>query len=119
MSSNRQVYSTDKTLRKCPVCEEILTECTCQKEEEVVPSKISAALSLEKSGRNGKTVTLIARLPQSSNFLKDLLSELKQKCGAGGTSYLDGKKGGCIEIQGDHRDRVRAFFVAKNFRIKN
>ncbi len=119
MSSSRQVYSSDKTLGKCSACKELLTECVCKKSEEVITSKIAAVLSLEKSGRSGKTVTLISQLPAAPDFLKKILSELKQKCGAGGTCYTDDKKGGCIEIQGDNRERIRKFFVSRGLKIKN
>lgn len=55
-----------------------------------------------KQGRGGKTVTLITGLPGSDDDLDALLKALKQLCGAGGAR--DGRH---LEIQGDHRERIR------------
>jgi translation initiation factor 1 len=119
MEKNRQVYSTDsKANAKCPVCKEILAECLCERTEPVVLDKIRAVLSLEKSGRAGKVVTLVSQLPKSLEFLKELLSGLKQKCGAGGTSYIDPKKNGCVEIQGDQKEAIRSFLSKKGIKVK-
>jgi translation initiation factor 1 len=56
-----------------------------------------------KSGRKGKTVTLIINLPGDDASKKKLLKTLKGQCGAGGTM-----KEGVLEIQGDHRDKLLA-----------
>ena len=76
-----------------------------------------AVLRIEKSGRGGKTVTVIDQLPKVELFLKDLCSELKKKCGTGGTYLLD-KKEGVIEIQGDKRVLIRSLLEAKQFKVK-
>lgn len=76
-----------------------------------------AVFRLEKSGRGGKTVTVIDQLPKQEVFLKQLCKELKNKCGTGGT-YLMDKKEGVIEIQGDKRDQIKAIFEQKSFRYK-
>jgi len=68
---------------------------------------------MEKAGRGGKTVTVVYGLPQNAAFLKDLAQELKRTCGTGGTVTDDG-----VELQGDLRDRVRNFLVAKGFGVK-
>lgn len=39
--------------------------------------------------------------------------ELKRLCGTGGTS-----KNGLVELQGDHRDKIVAFFEGKGRRVK-
>jgi translation initiation factor 1 len=67
----------------------------------------------ETKGRKGKGVTRVTGLCLDAAELKALAKRLKQVCGSGGTV-----KGGTIEIQGDHRDRVveelhRAGFKAK------
>lgn len=66
-----------------------------------------------KSGRGGKTVTLITGLPGSEAELDGLLKVLKQHCGAGGS-----RDGRTIEIQGDHRDRLQARLEALGHRVK-
>ena len=76
-----------------------------------------AIFRIEKSGRGGKTVTVIDNLPKQEIFLKDLTKELKNKCGTGGTYLMDGKEG-IIEIQGDKREAIKAIFDKKNFKYK-
>lgn len=57
----------------------------------------------EVAGRGGKGVTVISGLPGDAAQLAELATRLKKLCGAGGAV-----KGGVIEIQGDHRDRLVA-----------
>lgn len=72
---------------------------------------------LEKSGRGGKTVTVIDQLPQNEVFVRDLCKELKSKCGSGGTYNLLSDRGQ-IEIQGDKRDAIKAVLTKKGIRFK-
>lgn len=58
-------------------------------------------VSRTKTGRGGKTVTLVTGLPIA--VLDATAKELKRLCGTGGTA-----KDGIVEIQGDHRERVVA-----------
>ncbi|HEY8279293.1 MAG TPA: hypothetical protein VIH99_06705 [Bdellovibrionota bacterium] len=114
----RLVFSSDPELnKKCPKCKEILAACTCVEEGPVKSYKFVAILRLEKQGRGGKIVTVIDRLPKQELFLKDLTSELKKKCGTGGTYLTDGKDG-VIEIQGDQREKIRALLSAKGITVK-
>lgn len=53
----------------------------------------------ETRGRAGKGVTVITGLPLSPAELAQLATQLKKRCGSGGTV-----RDGVIEIQGDHRD---------------
>ncbi len=104
----RLVYSTDPVLnQKCQKCKELLSECICVPEDNPKSYKFIAILRIEKSGRNGKTVTVIDRLPKNELFLKNLTTLLKKKCGSGGTYLLEGKEG-VIEIQGDKRPIIRS-----------
>lgn len=79
--------------------------------------KFVATLKLENSGRAGKTVTVINNLPKQEIFLRELTSELKKKCGSGGT-YLMDQKEGVIEIQGDKRELIAKLFTQKAFHFK-
>lgn len=122
MSDNsRLVYSTDSSKKeKCPKCKELLSECTCEKADGLARKsgyKFVAKLRMEKSGRNGKIVTVIDELPKQEIFLRDLTTELKKKCGSGGT-YLTSGKEGVIEIQGDKRDMIRTIFTKKGYNFK-
>lgn len=56
-------------------------------------------VSRTKTGRGGKTVTLVTGLP--SREVSAVAKELKRLCGTGGTV-----KDGTVEIQGDHRQRI-------------
>ncbi len=67
----------------------------------------------DRRGRKGKTATAIIGLPGSEEQLDDLLKELKQHCGAGGT-----RVGRVIEVQGDHRERLEAKLIAMGHRVK-
>lgn len=55
----------------------------------------------EVAGRGGKGVSVISGLPLKPSELEELATRLKKLCGAGGAV-----RGGVIEIQGDHRDRL-------------
>ena len=76
-----------------------------------------AVFRMEKSGRGGKTVTVIDQLPKQEIFLRDLCKELKNKCGSGGTYSLEGKEG-LSKIQGDKRDPIKANITKKGYRFK-
>ncbi|HKZ73384.1 MAG TPA: stress response translation initiation inhibitor YciH [Steroidobacteraceae bacterium] len=57
----------------------------------------------ETKGRAGKGVTVITGLPLARAQLEALATELKKRCGSGGTV-----RERVIEIQGDHRNRLVA-----------
>lgn len=67
----------------------------------------------EKGGRGGKTVTTVTGLPGTDTEVEAMLKALKQLCGAGGT--LDGRT---VEVQGDHRDRVRIYLEGRGLNVK-
>jgi translation initiation factor 1 len=91
-------------------------DCKCSTRtgaEQVMPAKVTAKLRMEKGGRGGKTVTVVDGLPDNEAFLKALCAELKRACGTGGAV-----KDGTIELQGEHRDRLRELLRAKNYTVK-
>ena len=109
----RIVYSTGVGAM-CPDCGWPKDNCQCSKQfDQPVPLKITAKLRMEKKGRGGKTVTVIAGLPRNNAFLTELCQELKRACGTGGTVSDD-----AIELQGDLRDRVRACLRKKELVVK-
>ena len=63
--------------------------------------------------RNGKPVTVVFDLPLRADEVAALASKLKAACGSGGTA-----KDGCVEIQGDHRDKVVAFLQQAGHAVK-
>lgn len=109
----RAVYSTERG-RLCPVCGWPAAECRCSTAlDEPVPQKVVARLRIEKAGRRGKTVTVVEGLPRNRTFLKDTATDLKRTCATGGTVVEDR-----IEVQGDHRERIRAFLTSKGWVVK-
>lgn len=115
--NTRLVYSSDPELnRKCPKCKEVVSECTCEAEQDPT-MKFTAVLRIEKQGRGGKTVTVIDKLPKNDAYLKNLTTLLKKKCGSGGTHLMDGPHG-VIEIQGDKRDLVRTLLAQQKIPSK-
>ena len=113
----RLVYSTDVG-RVCPGCGWPTADCKCSRRaaDAVLPSRLGqivAKLRMEKKGRAGKTVTVVAGLPRNAAFLRELCQELKRACGTGGAVSDD-----TIELQGDLRDRVREYLVKKEFVVK-
>lgn len=95
------VYSTGIGER-CPNCLRARPECVCRKG---TPGKAAAdgivRVSRETQGRKGKGVTVITGLGLPEPELQRLATELKKRCGSGGSVET-----GRIEIQGDHRDRL-------------
>jgi translation initiation factor 1 len=109
----RSVYETGKG-RLCPKCGWPASDCHCSKAaQEPVPAKLRCVLRLEKKGRGGKSVTVVADLPRNQAFLAGLAAELKQACGTGGT-VADG----AVEIQGDQRERLRPLLAARGWTVR-
>ena len=109
----RTVYSTENG-RVCPRCGWPEKSCRCStKAVQPVPDRIVARLRIEKAGRKGKTVTVVEGLPRNPAFLKDLSGELRRACGTGGKAAEDR-----VEIQGDHRERLRELLVSKGWVVK-
>jgi translation initiation factor 1 len=112
---SRLVYSTASG-RVCPTCGWPERDCKCSSafaKDHPVPPRIVAKLRIEKSGRGGKTVTVVYDLPQNQTLLRELSAELKRACGAGGAVVEN-----TVEVQGDQIDRVRAVLVKKGWTVK-
>ncbi len=83
---SRLVFSTAAG-RVCPGCGWPERDCRCSENRapsEPVPDRVVAKLRIEKSGRGGKTVTVVYDLPRNAAFLSELSQELKRLCGTGG-----------------------------------
>jgi predicted translation initiation factor SUI1 len=78
------------------------------------PRKVyTVKVGRETAGRKGKGVTVVSELPLTEDELKDLATQLKTKCGTGGTA-----KDGRIEIQGDHRDKITQELERLGYKVK-
>jgi translation initiation factor 1 len=105
MSNSRLVYSTDGGDRRRMPSAQSTTRVP------QLPNDGFVRVFREKSGRRGKTVTVVRGLATSD--LEATASDLKRLCGAGGSV-----KDGAVEIQGDHRDKVAARLEAQGHRVK-
>ena len=97
--------------RDVKVCGCEPTQAAVDNEPNVPPSAQSLKVRVEKRKR-GKSVTVVAGLRGSSQQRKELLSALKNLCGAGGTLQDE-----ALEIQGDHRQRVVEELRRRSFRV--
>jgi translation initiation factor 1 len=115
---SRTVYTTE-TGRICPDCGQPVDSCRCKKKTPAIqtgaaqnlPSDGIVRVSLDRKGRKGSSVSIISGLTLSEEDLKVLATELKRRCGTGGTV-----KDGVIEIQGDHRDTLVEILKAKGYK---
>jgi translation initiation factor 1 len=114
------VYSTEKG-RVCPTCGWPARDCKCSSKlkagqglkSDPCPTRVVAKLRLETKGRGGKTVSVVYDLPDNAAFLKALCQELKRACGTGGAVSEN-----TVELQGDHRERLRELLGAKGYLVK-
>ena len=95
------------TCTKCGLPEEL---CMCQaiaKEDQ----RIKVRIETRKWGRE---VTLIMGINPKEVDLDSLTSILKNKCACGGTA-----KDGVIELQGDHRYRIKELLLQEGYDKSN
>jgi len=98
---------------RCEKCDRLESECICPPEEpQVTPARSQQLKVFVEKRKRGKLMTVVSRHVDEPDVLQNLLTELKSKCGAGGTL-----RDGNIEIQGDHRDRVVEILKARDYRI--
>jgi translation initiation factor 1 len=77
------------------------------------PAKQGIRIGRESKGRGGKTVCVISGLNLPDAELKLLLKRLKSQLGTGGAI-----KNGCIEIQGEHRDKLLILLEKQGHKAK-
>jgi len=106
------VYSTGVG-RLCPQCLRAITACVCRGTTKPAHGDGIVRVSRETKGRAGKGVTLISGLAIGAADLEKLATQLKKRCGTGGTV-----KDGIIEIQGEHRDTLVAELGKLGFKVK-
>jgi translation initiation factor 1 len=99
-SASTLVYSTDAG-RLCPDCNKPVTACICKQHKPVAKGDGVVRVMRETKGRGGKSVSVIVGLALAPAELEKLCTQLKKRCGTGGTT-----KDGTIEIQGEHRDTL-------------
>jgi len=90
----------------CPVCGLPKELCMCAA---VAREKQKIVVTMEKR-RFGKPATVIDGIDSKEVELKKVAKQLKEKLACGGTI-----KGSTIELQGDHRSRVKAVLTELGF----
>jgi translation initiation factor 1 len=108
MSKNKILYSSDgsgKNLVKDQKEKKVF--------EDIIPEQICLKFRIEKKGRGGKDVTVIYELPHNPPYFKKLLKELKNFVGGGGSQKED-----TLELQGDHRTKLKIYLEKKGFKTK-
>jgi len=112
MTENKLVYSSDPDWKqKCEKCGEAIDECVCNEVENSSDSGQKVYIERDRKQRKGKTVTVISGM---RGDLKSQLKELQRLCGAGGAV-----KSSNIEIQGDHRVKIRQHLEKSGFQVIN
>lgn len=89
----------------CPKCGLPKQACVC---EEIAKSEQRITVSTVKR-KFGKITTIVSGLGKDIN-MKDVARGLKEKLACGGTV-----KNNTIELQGDHRKRVKSILVELGF----
>ena len=88
---------------KCGLPEEL---CVCQ-----TIAKEAQTIRVEKiQKRYGKSMTIIRGVDTTKIDVRNLMKKLKSKLACGGT-YKNGE----IELQGDHRHRIKEILVKEGF----
>ena len=105
------VYSTDPDYEpSCPNCYMKISECICERRTGSFQSPDTIEIRREVKGRGGKSVTVINKV---GGDLKVTLKTLQKLCGVGGTV-----KQKTIELQGDHREKVKIYFESEGRKVK-
>lgn len=79
---------------------------------EIIPNQVKIKMRIEKNQRGGKIVTVLYNLPENPKYFTELAKKVKAHCGTGGTL-----KDGCIEIQGDHLEKIKIFLLTLGFKV--
>ena len=81
--------------------------------ETLPPAQQDLRLRYETKHRGGKPVTVIDCFVGTTADLEELGRKLKSYCGTGGSA-----KDGIILVQGDQREKVRAFLAKAGYKYK-
>jgi len=116
MDNSHLVYSTESG-KICPLCQKSISECTCKKKKSRSQTNIKydgiIRIQREVKGRKGKIVTTVSGFQINADELKNLVTQIKRRCGTGGSV-----KDGLLIIQGDHRDTLLSELKNRGFKAK-
>ncbi|MBR8833585.1 MAG: translation initiation factor [Stigonema ocellatum SAG 48.90 = DSM 106950] len=80
---------------------------------ELPPAQQNLRVQATRSGRKGKTVTVITGFQSKPETLQTLVKELKTQCGTGGTV-----KDNEVEIQGEHKQKILEILTKLGYKAK-
>lgn len=115
----RVVYQTG--IGRIPICKRCgrsERECVCRSQGSrgsatAYPQDGFVRIARDRKRRGGKTVTVIANLPDDPELLQSLAQTFKKLCASGGAV-----RDNVIEVQGDHRDRLEMKLQELGYRVK-
>lgn len=93
----------------CPKCGLPKEVCVC---EEIAKEQQKIEISVDKR-RYGKMMTIVDGINSNDLDIDALITKLKKKCASGGTI-----KEGKIELQGDHRTKVKETLEEMGFTVE-
>ena len=93
----------------CPKCGLPKELCVC---EEIAKEQQKIEISVDKR-RYGKMMTIVDGINPNDLDIDALITKLKKKCASGGTI-----KEGKIELQGDHRTKVKETLEEMGFTVE-
>mgnify|MGYP001150823057 FL=1 len=94
----------------CSVCGLPEELCMCEQ----IAKEQQQIRILTDTRRYGKVVTVVEGIDSSDIDMEDLARKLKTRCAAGGT-YKDGR----IELQGDHKKKVKEVLEELGFSVES
>jgi translation initiation factor 1 len=100
------VYSTDGSM---PLPKAAPRKQHVQQPANAVPD--DGVIRVFREKRRASHITLVHGL--SANEIDATGKDLRKRCGTGGTT-----KNGIVEVQGDHRDAIVAYFTERGRRVK-
>lgn len=77
------------------------------------PQQQNLRVQATRTGRKGKTVTVITGFQHKPETLSKLLKQLKSQCGSGGTVKND-----TLEIQGEHKEALVNLLSKLGYKVK-
>lgn len=93
----------------CPKCGLPSEICVC---EDIAREQQKIIISVDKR-RYGKMMTIVEGINPHELDIDSLITKLKKKCASGGTI-----KDGRIELQGDHRSKVKETLESMGFIVE-
>lgn len=107
---------SDKNKSKRVVYREFGTDNSAALERAVPdlpPEQQDLRIQATRSGRKGKTVTVVTGFQHQPETLNKLLKKLKSQCGSGGTIKDD-----TLELQGDHKQKLLETLTQMGYKAK-